>query len=343
MVRPADSARPLADVLDHLERARRDNHDHHVNLRHLRFVVATELPGAVHDQLTLQCDAPGVPGPIHLREAAMPRLLRFLGVPSGFGQALPAAMVAANLNYLLRARADELVLLRLRRADDHTVLRAMLPASHVRVDDTALLGRLLRLPGARELRVAGAEIGEDRFHLRAIRPRSVNVGRDGQDPVHPGLDLYNSETGAGSLGIVQCLFRVVCANGILLRQGAGSARRWRHAHHDGDRLRSELAEALRRAAADTGRLADRYRQLHHEPLEEPAARLDAFMQRHRLGSVRGRTGERILTELNRTGDLFGSRSLFDFVQAVTAVARTLEVEKRRRFEAAAGELLRIDH
>lgn len=339
MVRPMDEARTLAEVLAHVERARRDNRDHYVHLRDLRFEVANAQPAPLHEQIALACSAAGAPARIRLREDGWPRVFRFLDLPGRFGDQLPASMTVNTLNYKLAARADEMALLRVRAQDGAAVLRGLLRPSHVRLDDQQILQQLLRLAGATELRPVNVAVREDLFHLRLIDGRQVDVGRGGErDPVHPGLDIYNSETGAGPLSVGRCLFRVVCANGLVFPERAGRTRRWRHAGSDAAVLRQQLAESLRGAIAEVRAITERYRSLHGVALAEPTAVLETFMRAYKLGSPRGRAGERILLELSRTGDLFG-RSLFDFVQAVTAVARTLDVDKRLKFEAAAGRLV----
>lgn len=339
MVQPRYQSETLADALACVREARDGNRDHYVHLRELGLEAASGLPGSHHEQLALACTADDVPDRIVLREESLARLTRFCRLPAQFGEALPASMVASNLNYVLRSRADDLVLLRLGHQDGRAVLRAVLPAAHVRIDDAEVVEQLLRLPGSGDLSLSHLDIQEDRLHLRLLAPRTVDVGRaDQRDPVHPGLDIYNSETGAGRLGVVRCMYRVVCANGLLFRHDS-AATRWRHARSDRERLRAQLAETLRLALAEANQLTTRYRELHGQPLRAPVESLAVFMREYKLGSPRGRVGERILLELGRTGDLFG-RSTFDFVQAVTAVARTLDTDRRRRFEAAAGELVR---
>ncbi|HOX27290.1 MAG TPA: DUF932 domain-containing protein [Candidatus Krumholzibacteria bacterium] len=339
MVRPAYPPSTLAGVLDLVESARRDNTDHYVHLRDLRFEVANPQPVPLHEQIALACAAKDAPARVRLREDGWPRVFRFLGLPAGFGETLPASMVTSSLNYKLAARADELALMRVRHAEGSAVLRGLLPPSHVRLDDRQVLQQLLRLAGASELRPVNVAIREDLLHVRLVDHREVDVGRGQErDLVHPGIDIHNSETGAGALSVGRCLYRVVCANGLVFPEGRAQLRRWRHAGSDAATLRRQLAEALRASLAEMRGLTDRYRGLHGVPLVEPGETLETFMRAHKLGSPRGRTGERILLEMGRTGDLFG-RSLFDFVQAVTAVARTLDVDKRLRFEAAAGRLV----
>jgi hypothetical protein len=339
MVRPRYDASTLAGVLKVVQDARKDNQDHYVQLRDLRFTVVNDLPAALHEQLGLACADAKAPGRLSIDAEVWPRVHRFLGLPRGFGDRLPASMVVNNLNYLLASRADEMALLRVRPQGERAILRGILPPAHVRIDDLQIVRQLARMPGTGDLKPVNISVREDHFHLRLIMPRESNVGRGrDRDPVYPGLDIYNSETGAGRLAIGHCLFRMVCRNGMLFHQDIGDKRRWRHDRADGEVLRQQLAEELRLSVAGIADLVKRYRALHAVPLQGPAEVLAEFMRTHKLGSPQGRTGERILLEMGRTGDLFG-QSVFDFVQAVTLVARTLDVEKRRKFEAAAGQLV----
>ncbi len=309
--------------------------DHHVRLGDLGFEPTTTRSGALHEVLALRRETTGEV--IAFTEASLPRACRFLRVPPHYAEKLPAALAANMLNFHLQARGDELALLRLTERDG-LHLRALLPASFVRIDDAMVVDLLAGLHGTDTLRAAHGAVLEDHLHLRLLHDAPFAVDGPGRDLVYPGLDIYNSEVGAGPLRVRMCLVREVCTNGMTISEHLDERLRLDNRALDRDQVRTVLANALTGALNASRQLETAYRRLHEVQLPAPVRALEVFLRRHRLGSPRGRTSELILTELLRTSDLFGA-SLFDFVQAVTSVAGTLGTDQRLMFEDAVGQLM----
>lgn len=311
------------------------NLDHHVRLGDLAFEPTTTRSGDLHQVLALRRETTGEE--IALTAASLPRACRFLRVPPHYAEKLPAALAANMLNFHLQARGDELALLRLTDRDG-LHLRALLPASFVRIDDAMVVDLLAGLHGADTLRAAHGVVLEDHLHLRLIHVAPFAVDGSGRDLVYPGLDVYNSEVGSGPLRVRLCLVREVCTNGMTISELLDDRLRLDPRALDRDQVRAVLSRAFTGALDASRHLEGAYRRLREVQLPAPARALEAFLRRHRLGSPHGRTGELILAELLQTSDLFGA-SLFDFVQAVTAVAGKLGTEQRLMFEDAVGHLV----
>jgi hypothetical protein len=309
--------------------------DHHVRLGDLAFEPTTTRSGALHEVLTLRRETTGEM--IALTEESLPRACRFLRVPPHYAEKLPSALAANMLNFHLQARGDELGLLRLTERDG-LHLRALLPASFVRIDDAMVANLLADLKGTDTLRAAHCAVLEDHLHLRLVHDTPFAVDPAGRDLVYPGLDIYNSEVGAGPLRVRMCLVRQVCTNGMTIGEQLDERLRLDNRAIDHDQVRNVLAHALAGALDASRNLEPAYRRLHDVRVPAPTRALEVFLSRHRLGSPRGRTSELILAELLQTSDLFGA-SLFDFVQAVTAVAGTLGTAQRLAYEDAVGQLL----
>jgi len=319
-----------------IRKVRGHDRDHHVRLGDLSFEPTTIRSGRLHEVLALRRETTG--DLIALTEASLPRACRFLRVPPHYAEKLPAALAANMLNFHLQARGDDLALLRLTERDDGLKLRALLPASFVRIDDAMVADLLADLDGTDTLRAAHCDVLEDHLHLRLVHDTPFAVDGAGRDLVFPGLDIYNSEVGTGPLRVRMCLVRQVCTNGMTISEQLDERLRLDNRALDHDQVRTVLGHALTGALAASRELETSYRRLHDVQLPAPVHALEVFLRRHRLGSPRGRTSELILTELLRTSDLFGA-SLFDFVQAVTSVAGTLGTDQRLAYEDAVGHLM----
>lgn len=101
---------------------------------------------------------------------------------------------------MVRAYGDGvrgLVSSKFRRLDSHDLVENVMPAM---------------IEGG--LQVVSSEITDKRMYLRALSPRllaDVKVG----DTVQYGIQISNSDVGAGSLKVEPLLFRLVCQNGMI--------------------------------------------------------------------------------------------------------------------------------
>lgn len=95
-------------------------------------------------------------------------------------------------------------------------VRAFLSSSYRRLDDYDLMTSLLpvfdSIPG---LTFQVASLTDTRLHIRALLPgleREVQVG----DAVQAGVEIRNSEVGAGALTVSPFVWRLVCKNGMVM-------------------------------------------------------------------------------------------------------------------------------
>jgi len=329
---------PLAQVESYLERARCGNFDEYVHLGDLRFVPSGQDLEDFHERLRLLARMKGKETGIQLREQSLTQCCRFLGMPPYFGEKLPAALAANLLNYLLTLRAEELVLLRL-RPGPRPLLRAMLKANFARVNDQPIFAGLRQPLADSGMQTQDVLIEEDAFHLRLVKEEPFDVGHTGApDLVRLGVDVLNSETGAHRLSVRIVLVREICSNGMTIGNNIYEGLSIRQDRMDADEARRAVACGIRQLLEDSGALIERYRALHGQRIQDPRAELSEFFAKNRLGSPRGRIAQRIVGEIEKATDLFGC-TRFDFVQAITAVARSMEIDRRLQFEDAVGWLI----
>lgn len=95
-------------------------------------------------------------------------------------------------------------------------VRAFLSDRFRRLDDLDLMEHLIpvfeKIPG---LQFQVASLTDTRLHVRALLPtieREIKVG----DTVQAGIEIKNSEVGAGALTIAPFVWRLVCLNGMVM-------------------------------------------------------------------------------------------------------------------------------
>lgn len=221
-------------------------------------------------------------------------------------------------------------MLRGRLDDEGRVLgRAWLSDRYRRLDNIDIARRLLpefeKLPT--EVRFHQAAVTDTSFYLRATFPsyeRAVKVG----DPVTWGVQIRNSEVGAGSLSITGFVLRLVCTNGMTTTHELNARHVGRRLDHEGifadETLRAD-DEAFWLAARDVLRNA-----ISETRFAEVVEKLTELTETERMvkpieaTKVLGKTFELTEDETNKALEhLFAAG---DFTQwgALNAITRTAQ-------------------
>jgi hypothetical protein len=230
---------------------------------------------------------------------------------------------------------------------DQATLRAYLSDQYGRYEDVHLLRPVLERIKERGWEVAHCALTERRMYLRVLFPNlegAVKVG----DPVRAGATFTNSEVGLGAWRFEGYLERLVCTNGMVMKDHfAGFNRR-----HITSRQSAGFLSASTLALED---------QLFQSKVADT---LDVMADPERfenaLALMRGTTEEEIehpmeavqvlgrrvgLTQDERTaveGNLVrgGDSSLWGLVNALTATARDISsFDRRAELEDQAGRVL----
>ena len=305
---------------------------------------------------------PDEPEPVAPTHWSFAQLASLVGAPAGYLRGLPAPIAGINLQYGLSHHRAEMV--KTYTAEDgRTELRAVTGPDYGRIHDHELVESVMR--------IAGNGTGDTRWKVPGVldwgtmtyNPR-VDVSKDTTtlyasdrdvflflcddlNPIEAGRlpdgspDLYfrgfycwNSEVGSRTLGIASFYLRAVCANRNLWGVEQFEEVTIRHSKYAAHRFAAEAAPALA-SFADSS--AAGFISGIRAARSQIVARTDddrvEFLRRR--GFSKGDTAKVIDAVLVEEGH--PPCSVFDFVQGITAVARTeprqdarLEVELKAK-------------
>lgn len=331
--------------------------------------AAIRVEASREDAERLSLRLPGSDAPLAPTHWSFGQLASLVGAPASYLRQLPAALAGVNLQYGLTShRAEQIKTLEIENG--RTELRAATGPDYGRIYDHELVSAVQR--------IAGNGTGDTRWKVPGVldwgtgvyNPRvdvtketttlyasdrdvflflvddlnPIEAGRlpDGSpDLFFRGFYCWNSEVGSKTLGIASFYLRAVCQNRNLWGVEDFEEITIRHSKYAASRFAHEAAPALRRFANSSpapflaGVKAAR---------EQIVARSDEergeFLRKR--GFSKGETTKIIETVLNEEGR--PPESVFDFVQGITAVARTkthqdarldLEARAKKLFERAA--------
>ncbi|AVA25814.1 DUF932 domain-containing protein [Rhizobium sp. NXC24] len=293
------------------------------------------------------------------------QLCSLVGAPATYMRQLPAPLAAINLQHGLLNHRAELVKT-LEMDDGRLELRAVTGPEYGRIWDHELVSAVMKIAGNGTgdtmWKVPGVldwatmthnpfvDITKDTTTLYASDRDVFLFLVDDTHPIEAGRlpngepDLYfrgfyawNSEVGSKTLGIASFYLRAVCANRNLWGAENFEEITIRHSKFAAERFAHEAAPALTSFANSSpapfvaGIKAARERIVARKDEDR-----ETFLRRR--GFSKGETGkviEMVLSEEGRPPE-----SVFDFVQGITALARTkTNQDTRLEFEGKAKKLL----
>lgn len=313
----------------------------------------------------LELLVPGQRQPIAPTHWSYGQLCSLVGAPSSYMRQLPAPLAAINLQHGLLNHRAELVKT-LEMDDGRLELRAVTGPEYGRIWDHELVSAVMKIAGNGTgdtmWKVPGVldwatmshnpfvDITKDTTTLYASDRDVFLFLVDDTHPIEAGRlpngepDLYfrgfyawNSEVGSKTLGIASFYLRAVCANRNLWGTENFEEITIRHSKFAAQRFAHEAAPALTRFANSSpapfiaGIKAARERIVARKDDDR-----ESFLRRR--GFSKGETGkviEMVLSEEGRPPE-----SIFDFVQGITALARTkTNQDTRLELEGKAKKLL----
>ncbi len=317
------------------------------------------------DPERLSLIVPGRDQPIAPTHWSFGQLCGLVGAPAGYLRQLPAPLAGINMQHGLHAHRAELV--KTLEADDGRVeLRAVTGPDYGRIWDHELVAAVMK--------IAGDGIGDTRWKVPGLLDWStmthnpfVEVTRDTTtlyasdrdvflflvDDAHPieagrlpngdpdlffrGFYCWNSEVGSKTLGMASFYLRAVCMNRNIWGAEGFEEISIRHSKFAANRFAHEAAPALERFATSSpapfmaGIKAARERIVARKDEDRKV-----FLRRH--GYSRTDTEKVIATVLAEEGR--PPESVFDFVQGLTALARSRpHQDARLELEGKAARLL----
>ncbi len=308
---------------------------------------------------------PGTEAPVAPTHWSFGQLSSLVGAPAAYLRQLPAPLAGINLQYgLTNHRAEQIKTLE--TEDGRTELRAVTGPDYGRIYDHELVSAVRR--------IAGNGTGDTRWKVPGVLDWStgiynpqVDITRDTTtlyasdrdvflflvddlNPIEAGRlpdgspDLYfrgfyawNSEVGAKTLGIASFYLRAVCQNRNLWGVEDFQEITIRHSKYAASRFAHEAAPALTRFAESSpapflnGICAARQKVVARTDED----RQDFLRKRGFSRAESARIVETVLAEEGRPPE-----SVFDFVQGITAVARSKpQQDARLAMEGKAKVLL----
>ena len=295
-----------------------------------RMSVETDESG----ELLLAVDGEDGAESFFLNDHAIGQMSTDLGIPKRYFDRMREAdfgLLRTNVHHWLYQEPNRRMI-RARYGDllGTPTARAWLSDRYRRLDNieiaTKLLPEFARL--GTDVKFHNAAITDTRFYLRATFPameKAVKVG----DPVHWGVQIKNSEVGAGQFDISNFVLRLACTNGMVVS-------RVMSARHVGKRLGENLSDEAITADDKAFWLAAR---------DELRASIDVSRFDEALEVLRGSTEgavitapigaterlakafalsegeqEAVLTQLASNGDF----SRWGALNAITAAAKSVE-------------------
>lgn len=294
------------------------------------------------------------------------QMCTLIGAPAGYMRTLPAALAGINVQHgLLAHRGEQVKLLEVEQADGsrRTELRAATGPDYGRIWDHELVEAVMKF--------AGDGVGDTRWKVPGMLDWGsmlynpyVDISRDTTtlyasdrdvflflvDDTHPieagklsngepdlffrGFYAWNSEVGAKTLGVSTFYLRGVCMNRNLWGVERFEEISLRHSKFAANRFAHEAAPALTQFAdASPGGFIAGVKTARERIVARTDEDREDFLRRR--GFTKSDTNQVIQTVLAEEGH--PPASLYDFVQGITAVARSrphqdarLELEGKAR-------------
>nr|WP_312826859.1 DUF932 domain-containing protein [Brucella anthropi] len=326
---------------------------------------AVRVEASREDTERLSLIVPGQEQPVAPTHWSFGQLCSLVGAPASYMRQLPAPLAGINLQHGLLSHRAELV--KTYEADDGRIeLRAVTGPDYGRIFDHELVAAVMK--------IAGDGVGDTMWKVPGVLDWAtmthnpfVDVTKDTTtlyasdrdvflflvDDAHPieagrlpngepdlyfrGFYCWNSEVGSKTLGIASFYLRAVCMNRNLWGVEGFEEISIRHSKFAAQRFAHEAAPALRSFANSSpapfvaGIKAARERIVARTDEDR-----ESFLRKR--GFSKAETGKIIETVLSEEGR--PPESIFDFVQGLTAHARTkVHQDSRLELEAKAKTLL----
>ena len=307
---------------------------------------------------------PGRSEPVTTTHWSFGQMCSLVGAPASYMRQLPAPLAGINLQHGLLSHRAELVKT-LETDDGRVELRAVTGPDYGRIWDHELVGAVMR--------IAGDGVGDTRWKVPGLLDWStmthnpfVEVTKDTTtlyasdrdvflflvDDTHPieagrlpngdpdlyfrGFYCWNSEVGSKTLGIASFYLRAVCMNRNIWGAEGFEEIFIRHSKFAGHRFAHQAAPALERFAdSSPGAFVAGVRAARETIVARKDEDRETFLRRR--GFSKSETERIIATVLDEEGR--PPESVFDFVQGITALARTKpHQDARLELEGRAAKL-----
>lgn len=236
-------------------------------------------------------------------------------------------LAADNMNTWTSVHGDKKVFI---RAYDG-IIRGVLSDRYSKLDSQEILEVLDSSDIPSKFKVVGSYLSADRFHLRMINPKMIDV--DGED-LFTGIQIDNSDVGMASLSVTLLIYKQVCTNGLILPKDKGILFKKKHIGIDSTDFKEQMIDSLSKIKEYTDLsvyIINRTREVRFNVLE-----LDKRLDRVKLDTNIGDDGIDFMRELIQ--HKYGANN-WGLVNALTEVAQRYTLDRRLEIERYASKLL----
>lgn len=241
-------------------------------------------------------------------------------------------LAANNVNTWLHENPSQLLV---RMYGDN--IRGLLSSRYQPFDTPKVLEHLLNTEGVKDYKIKGFFLDEERFHLRAVSPKRLNV--EGED-LFAGIQVDSSDVGRSSLTVMFFIFKQVCTNGLCVARGGGELFRQKHMGIDADEFNSALVAAFEKIPVLTHNAETLIKESRDIKLNHgKKAELDFIADVVRSIMINTKMSE---TEAQKVVGVMRDKyneTNWGLINAITEVAQEHTLERRLELERIAGNML----
>jgi hypothetical protein len=320
------------------------------------------------DAESLALIVPGRDEPIAPTHWSFGQMASLVGAPAGYLRQLPAPLAGINLQHGLLSHRAELIKT-LESDEDRVELRAVTGPDYGRIWDHELVEAVMKIAGDgvgdTRWKVPGVLDWSTMMHnpMMAISKETTTLYASDRDvflflvddthPIEAGRlpngepDLYfrgfycwNSEVGSKTLGMATFYLRAVCMNRNIWGAEGFEEIAIRHSKFAGNRFAHEAAPALERfAEASPAPFLAGIRAARERIVAGSDDERETFLRKRGFG--KSEAAKIIATVLEEEGR--PPESIYDFVQGITAMARSRpHQDARLELEGRAAKLLAME-
>ena len=260
-----------------------------------------------------------------LRTVAQRSIAWRLGIPYNYLAKCPVDLQAEQMNHWIKSeRRSQLFVRYVSNASND--IRAIFTPRYKPVDNFEIMERLDAMGYGPDTQVQ-CHLDEE-FMLLSI-PDGKRSFKINGDKMTPGISISNSEVGLASLSVSAFILRLVCTNGMVVKNEISASYR-----HVSTKILSELPQVFERVADGLGKQKDRLKLSLESPVVDPLMTIGNFNRQFALGEM-----EKSAVEWAWPQEAGGS--MFHVVNTYTRAAamKGLPAESSFRLQRVGGEVL----
>jgi len=249
-----------------------------------------------------------------------------LNIPAAYLRRCPPSLRAENVNHWMATLGEKDLFVRV----DANEVRSILSTRYVPVSNLELVRQLTEhVNGSRHEAIV--DLSATRMVCQVVLKEHRQLMTVG-DETMGGIHLINSEVGFASIEVARFVFRLVCNNGLIVRQASHSFKRIHLKRCES--LQEELRRAFSKVVEGLPRSLESMRSAMEVPLEDPESSLERLPRRYGLTEAE-HEAVKAAWQQEQGG------TLYHLINSITGAARSeeLSTDSRLRLETLAGDLL----